>query len=401
MRDALDERRGARNLEGTNATLAEAARALLPEPGVDPLPPIAIATGAPPSADPDQLECAVFREVYARACSIALGVPIDRRDPMIAMLMTLRRLTICALFAGPKREGDIEDWAWRLGGTAACYDVQRDEVHGNLQSSRVCGAIHAAAMAGWFIKIIIAMPCQSFTCMKLVPVPAGQPEAPPMRLRSYLPDVPPCPPGWEPYFNKHERFIVWSWDVACAVLEWEEGGLIAEHPVDRGDEQKPRFYRTRFAEHAPLSLHPKTLEVAERFGVREVDVVQCMSRCEHEKGTTLFADEETWGGLCAAALPCVHDDHKQCTGVDAEGNSISELSSYWTSVMNRWIVLASLGASFATVRNAALDAAEPALLQAGLSREALRRWRYRPVGTLSSGELFSRLGMLGAEEGIT
>eukprot|EP00966_Prymnesium_polylepis_P230286 5328585-Prymnesium_polylepis.1 len=74
------------------------------------------------------------------------------------------------------------------------------------------------------------MPCQSFTCMKLVPVPPGEPEAPPLRLRSALPGVPECPEGWEPYFNKHEKFILWGWDVAAATLEWEGGRLIAEHP---------------------------------------------------------------------------------------------------------------------------------------------------------------------------
>ena len=72
------------------------------------------------SANPDQLqlEGTVFREVYARACSVALGVPIDRRDPMAKMLMSGRALTICAPFAGPKREGDIGDWARNLGGAA-------------------------------------------------------------------------------------------------------------------------------------------------------------------------------------------------------------------------------------------------------------------------------------------
>ena len=74
---------------------------------------------------------------------------------------------------------------------------------------------------------------------KLHLVPLGEPPAPPMRLRSMLPGVPECPEGWEPYFAKHERFISWGWDVACAVLEWEGGGLIAEHPVTRFPTPRP------------------------------------------------------------------------------------------------------------------------------------------------------------------
>jgi hypothetical protein len=402
LAEALEERRGVNNLAGSHEALAWAARALAAAPGKG-MGAVTIATHMPPSsANPDQLEGTVFREVYARACSVALGVPVDRRDPMVRMLMSGRALTICAPFAGPKRDGDIEDWARNLGGAAACYDVQRDATHGDLTSGRVCGAIMAAARAGWFTKIIMAMPCQSFTCMKLVPVPIGEPPAPPMRLRSMLPGVPECPEGWEPYFAKHERFISWGWDVASAVLEWEGGGLIAEHPVDRGDEQKPRFYREKFAEHAPLSLHPKTLEAVERFGVKEMDIVQCMSRCPHEKGTTLFADATTWRALKAAALPCLHETHDQCAGTNSEGNSVSQLSSYWSSEMNRWIVLAAIGGSYAAVRSAALDAAEPAIIAAGLRKEALRGWEYRPIGSIKSKTPLAELGLLGVSgEGIT
>ena len=397
LEEALDETRGSHQLAGRDDSLAAAARALLHE--VDPV----IATPTPPSWERhDQLECATFREIYARACSIALGVPVHRRNPLVAALMTRRIVLIAALFAGHKREGDVEDWAWRHGGVAACFDIQRDSLHGNLRDGRVTGAILAAADAGWIIKVLMAMPCESFTCMKLVPVPPGEPEAPPLRLRSCLPGVPECPAGWEPYFNKHERFVLWGWAVAAAVLKWEGGGLFAEHPVDRGDEQKPRFYREHFAEHAPLSLHPKTIEMQERFGIEEIDVLQCMSGCEHEKGTTIFADRHTAKAVRAAALPCVHLKHEECAGTDADGNSISQMASYWSSEFNRWAVLATIGASPATVRKAALDAAAPELLKAGLSRSALEQWVYFPVGRIPYSTSLAELGLCEpCEEGIT
>eukprot|EP00966_Prymnesium_polylepis_P070954 1648296-Prymnesium_polylepis.1 len=67
--------------------------------------------------------------------------------PVGQALMAGRERTICALFAGPGRDGDVEDWAWRQGGAAACYDIQRDRVHGDLTSVAVCGTILAAALA--------------------------------------------------------------------------------------------------------------------------------------------------------------------------------------------------------------------------------------------------------------
>ena len=74
-------------------------------------------------------------------------MPIDRRDLMAKMLMSGRALTICAPFAGPKRDGDIEDWARNLGGAAACYDVQRDATHEDLTWMRTT-TLSAAAKPG-------------------------------------------------------------------------------------------------------------------------------------------------------------------------------------------------------------------------------------------------------------
>ena len=178
--------------------------------------------------------------------------------------------------------------------------------------------------------------------------------------------------------------------------------MFAEHPVDRGDQQKPRFYREQYAEHAPLSLHPTSIEMGDRFGIEEVDVVQCMSRCAHEKGTTIFADRYTARAVRAAALPCVHDKHEECAGVDANGKSISEQSSYWSSEFNRWAVLATVGGAPASVRVAALDAAAPDLLKAGLSRSAFDGWAYRPVGSIPYSTTLTELGLCDpCEEGVT
>ena len=70
--------------------------------------------------------------------------------------------------------------------------------------------------------------------------------------------------------------------------------------------------------------------------------------------------------------------------------------------MNRWVVLAAIGGSYAAVRSAALDAAEPAIIAAGLRKEALRDWEYRPVGSIKSKTPLAELGLLGVSgEGIT
>eukprot|EP00966_Prymnesium_polylepis_P270411 6246829-Prymnesium_polylepis.1 len=71
--------------------------------------------------------------------------------------------------------------------------------------------------------------------------------------------------------------------------------------------------------------------------------------------------------------------------------------------MNRWVVLAAVGGSYAAVRSAALDApAEPAVIAAGLHKEALRGWEYRPVGSIKSKTPLAELGLLGVSgESIT
>lgn len=396
LTDVMDEARGS-SLVGSDAGLAAAAHAISG--------PTATAIESPWPIDPladDQFEWSLLKELYARACSLKLGLCVMRDDPLIRALLTNRDRVVVCPFAGPKREGDLEDWAWDLGAVAACYDVQRCPVRGNLQWGHNKAVILEAARVGWVDACILAIPCESFTCMRLVPIPADQPQAPPLRLRSCLPDLPPCPEGWEPYLSKHEAFVAFGWDLAAAVLDWASGRLVAEHPVDRGDEAKIRFFREQFAEHAPLSLHPGTIELMTRYRVRETDVVQCMSRCEHEKGTTIFADEETSEAIAFGALPCVHQSHKECSGTNPDGSSVSEQSSYWTSEFNRWLMLAVLGGSPAAVREAALDAAEIELLSAGISRDQMAEWQPQPIGEIGAGTPLAEIGLGETrDEGVT
>ena len=107
--NALEEEREPENLGGGDDALEAAARALLILNADGSEQKLVIASKVPVSADRDQLECATFREIYARACSIALGVPVHRHDPLVKALMAGRERTICALFAGPKRDVDVED----------------------------------------------------------------------------------------------------------------------------------------------------------------------------------------------------------------------------------------------------------------------------------------------------
>ena len=127
-----------------------------------------------------------------------------------------------------------------------------------------------------------------------------------------------------------------------------------------------------------------------------------MSRCEHEKGTTIFADEETSEAIELGALPCVHQSHKECSGTNPDGSSVSEQSSYWTSEFNRWLMLAALGGSPAAVREAALDAAAIELLGAGIPRELMADWLPQPVGAIAAGTSLAEIGLGDTrDEGIT
>eukprot|EP00966_Prymnesium_polylepis_P171150 3956338-Prymnesium_polylepis.1 len=79
---ALEEKRGPDNLGGGDDSLEAAARALLSRSADGSKQKLVIASKVPVSSDRDQLECATLREIHARACSIALGVPVHRHDPL-------------------------------------------------------------------------------------------------------------------------------------------------------------------------------------------------------------------------------------------------------------------------------------------------------------------------------
>eukprot|EP00966_Prymnesium_polylepis_P029390 682849-Prymnesium_polylepis.1 len=86
--------------------------------------------------------------------------------------------------------------------------------------------------------------------MKLVPVPPGEPPAPPMRLRSMLPDVPECPEGWEPYFAKHDAIHIVGMGRRVRRPRVGRGRADRRAPgIDRGDEQN--FVAARSAGASP------------------------------------------------------------------------------------------------------------------------------------------------------
>ena len=288
--------------------------------------------------------CELAAEAFSRACTAALGTPMQPDTPLLRALLTGRRV-LTLLFGGPEREageGGIDDAVWDRGSAAAVYDRDRPGPFGDLRSGANTGHIVAACKAGW-TDVFSAAPCESFTCLRLLEPPPGEREAPPLRLRSYLPGLPPTPPGWEEYLEEHEGFVDLTADsITGAVRAGRRGG--AENPIDKGDKLGRRhFYREHFAEHAPLTLHPRILQMKAELGLQEIDFTQCMSGATAEKGTTIIADDKSAAALRpVAATKCIHPPkwHKEARGRDAEGRSRSKQSAYYKPVMNSWVAAA-------------------------------------------------------------
>ena len=317
---------------------------------------------------------AIGAEVFARACSWALGTPLHRSSPLAAALATGLPVAV-HLFSGRRRgrAGLAAKLAGR-GWAVAAYDIIEDKEHGDLTCKSVTDPIFAAAKVGWVRRGFSGCPCESFTVLRFNPPRPGQKECPPLRYRSWLPSWPPLPDGWEDYMAMHEGFVELTFAVGDAILEWPDGRYGVEGPIDRADEEgRPRFFRKKWAEHVPLERHPRAVQFIGKHGARCVDICQCMSAGPFQKATTLISDAETsaaWEGAC---LPCVHEDgeHKeQAYGEDENGESRSARSAEYPEGMCEWLAVGLGGGTRAEVHEAALAAAEPVLHAIGPERAA-------------------------------
>ena len=277
---------------------------------------------------------------FALACSSVLGVSCDRRSPLMRALMSGRKV-LALLYAGPDRPEDgCERFVEARGWAAASYDTVRSREQ-NLLWHSVQQPLRAAGRAGW-INVFCSPRCESFTCLRFNPPKPGEKEAPPLRLRSYLPGLPPTPPGWEAYLAEHEEDITLTFDLGEAVMA-AGGRFGAEGPIDRGDEvDRKHYFRRKYAEHAPLSLHPRSQRLQRQFGAVEQDVVQCACGAPWEKGTTIIADPAsaaTMQPVVDTGCVCLEGTHQQARGRDEEGQSISKMAANYPSFMHEWIAV--------------------------------------------------------------
>lgn len=329
---------------------------------------------APADADADDwaMTCETAEAAFADACSAALGVALERGSPLLSALTTGRQVMVLMYSGGDRGADGMPAFAWGRGWATASYDPLLDERHGNLLRSAVLDPLLAAARAGWIGAVWAGVPCESFTCLRFVEPGEGEPEAPPLRSRAYLPDLPPCPEGWQGYRDMHERFVDAAFDVMCAVRV-AGGRAVAENPIDRGDVRRVAVYREEYADHAPLELHPR----AQAFlasGGQVVDMAQCMSRGLFQKWTSLICDERTAAVLePVQRAPCVHvrgDHAMQAKGLDHQGVSRSKRAAAYPRHMNWWAATALTGGSHSEVYAIMAETIQPILEPAIARAEA-------------------------------
>ena len=312
----------------------------------------------------------VGREVFARACSWALDEHLHRDSPLTAALATGKPV-LAHIFAGRSRgdaglDAKVEAQA---DVAVAAYDTKRDTVHGDLRRPEAKRALRAAARVRWVTRGFSGCPCESMTVMRFNPPRPGMGECPPLRLRSWLPDWPPIPEGWEDYFEMHEEFVELTFDLGDDILAWPGGRFAVEGPIDRGDKAgRPLYYRAKWKEHVPLEKHPRAVVFIKKHKAGVVDFCQCMSNGPFQKATSLISDPETSAAFeGAACIPCVHEGkHKeQAYGDDEDGESKSARSAEYPEGMCGWLAVGLCGGSREEVYAAALEAAQPVLREVG------------------------------------
>lgn len=318
-------------------------------------------------------------QIFAIACGHVLRVPIHRDEPIVRALATGRRVVVI-LFAGEK--GALAAAVDRRGSAGAAYEVKLDGVHQNLDSPSVIAVLEAAGKAGWIRALIDETPCCSFTCLRHLPRRAGKQAAPPLRLKSLLPDFPEPPLEWKAYFDKHERFVAFVFGkgrLADRVLAWPGGRLISEHPVRRSDKALKRFYREQFAEHVSLDMHPVVRAFMHRQRAREVIHCQCMMNSPFQKGTSLIADAATASDVSALErIDCLHPPRahrKEAYGEDEDGESLSAEAAEYSEEYEELLAAAATGAGADECSRIIMQTAERVINEQGLTP---------PAGGLSS-----------------
>ena len=243
--------------------------------------------------------------------------------------------------------------AARFGFLAARLDTCLDPVGGDVSKPAVMGPWARECAAGNVRALKSDLPCQSFTCLRSRAVAEGEVAAPPLRSRAALPGLPPTPPEWRAYLQKHEGFVNTTFDLGTDVIlkPAGRGRFLAEGPVDRGNEAKPEHYRKAYHDHAPLELHPRVTRFVEETGSRVLHVYQCACSSPFQKASALVVDEQTALALQPLAdLPCVHTKHEQeATGRDSEGVSLSHKSRVYVRPFAEALTIAVAGASPAEV----------------------------------------------------
>ena len=296
-------------------------------------------------------------------------------------------------FGGLHPEFDEEATRWRK--TVANIDTCHDSVDGDWGRPEVHNFWRDEAREGRVFAGRFEVPCKTFSCSGLNDeAPPGVEAIPQLRSRRALPGLPPTPPAYQGLVDLHELFV----DVACDIFEaliTRKRRCILEGPTDRGNEALgPRVYRKKFADHAPLELHPRVVRLTTEFGAVVIRCFQCAAGGKFQKATTFICDPASAAALQPLArLPCVHAAHEKVAhGLDPiSGQALSHEARIFPYTLAVVLAIVLAGGGPREVR------AQLAPVFTQVFRKAAAAANLHPEAQVFSGSAAARAFAMGGE----
>lgn len=216
------------------------------------------------------------------------------------------------LFSGPFGAGVGRSLAAR-GVPCVEYDMAHGGAAHDVRDDEVFRALLLRCRAGEFRCAVIAIPCNTFTVLRLRP--GGPPQlrgrgavraygVGGLALRHFL------------QVSQANLLVRRSVLVAQAV-----GSFIFEHPADMGDPESTR-YSDAWADHAPLWMLDEVRQLREETHARMVTGDQCMCGGRFRKPTSWLASPDVAPALAHLdGLECTHGvgAHPELVGVGEDG----------------------------------------------------------------------------------
>ena len=242
----------------------------------------------------------------------------------------------CALhlFSGPKDREDGYAVMLRAQGVQ-CLEIDLlVDTRANLRCDVIYQKLCALARLGLIFVAIIGLPCKTWTVARV-----GS-KIYPFQLRSRT-----AVHGL-PNLSRTQRLELFDADelgrrsfALALIIEGLKRAVLAEAPVDRGDQTAP-WFQPKFESHVALFAAEYVIEFKKRVETKLINFCQCECGSEFQKRTSILASARIKHLLVELErAQCSHRSHsRQAIGFDEVGDAISALASAYPAGMNAMLV---------------------------------------------------------------